>query len=220
MNNPIDIYCERIDPTFWAEPLNALSNGAFLIAAIAAAYLVWQQHPKRDGSAHTLPLDTLFLSGMIGVIGVGSFLFHTVATTTAMMADVIPILIYQIAFLGLYARHVMGLSRGRVCMVMIGFLALGQSSSMAGDILNGSIVYAPALAFLMAYAVYHFVTHKVEQGILFLATGIFTVSLTCRSADIAICDTVPIGVHYVWHILNAVVLYLTTRAYMMNRKNK
>lgn len=45
MDNTIDIYCERIDPTFWAEPLNAVSNGAFLIAAFAAGYLVWQRRP-------------------------------------------------------------------------------------------------------------------------------------------------------------------------------
>ena len=28
----IDIYCERLGPGFWAEPVNALSNGAFLVA--------------------------------------------------------------------------------------------------------------------------------------------------------------------------------------------
>ena len=33
----IDIYCERTAPGFWDEPLNAVSNAAFLIAAIAAA---------------------------------------------------------------------------------------------------------------------------------------------------------------------------------------
>jgi hypothetical protein len=33
---PIDLYCERVSPSFWAEPVNAVSNLAFLIAAIAA----------------------------------------------------------------------------------------------------------------------------------------------------------------------------------------
>ncbi len=32
-------YCERGgDPSFWAEPLNALSNGAFIIAGLIAAW--------------------------------------------------------------------------------------------------------------------------------------------------------------------------------------
>ena len=33
---PICAYCERGDPGFWAEPVNALSNGAFLVAAALA----------------------------------------------------------------------------------------------------------------------------------------------------------------------------------------
>ena len=32
---PIDAYCERLGPQFWAEPVNAATNGAFLIAALA-----------------------------------------------------------------------------------------------------------------------------------------------------------------------------------------
>lgn len=29
MNEFIDIYCERLGPGLWAEPLNALTNAAF-----------------------------------------------------------------------------------------------------------------------------------------------------------------------------------------------
>lgn len=228
-HNHIDIYCERTDPAFWAEPLNAVSNGAFLIAAFFAFRLIQKNsYPQkinpgshrgsnRSQSSMPLPFDSLFLAGIIAVIGVGSFLFHTLATKTALMADVIPILIYQLAFLSLYGRRVMELSRARVLILIVGFLMLGQSSYMAKDILNGSLGYAPALIFLIAYAIYHYATHKVERGILFLAAGIFTLSLTFRSIDMAICNALPIGIHYMWHILNAIVLYLTTRAYVMNR---
>ena len=31
---PLDGYCERLGPGLWAEPLNFLSNAAFLVAAI------------------------------------------------------------------------------------------------------------------------------------------------------------------------------------------
>ena len=30
---PIDLYCERTDGSFWAEPLNLLSNVGFLLVA-------------------------------------------------------------------------------------------------------------------------------------------------------------------------------------------
>ena len=32
----IDLYCERLSPGIWAEPINALTNLAFLVAAFAA----------------------------------------------------------------------------------------------------------------------------------------------------------------------------------------
>src|SRR3989442_6346009 len=50
---PIDLYCERTDASFWAEPANALSNAAFLIAA-AAAFWLWRRAPGRDWPALAL----------------------------------------------------------------------------------------------------------------------------------------------------------------------
>ncbi|MFT2588559.1 hypothetical protein ACMWPQ_29155, partial [Escherichia coli] len=35
---PVDLYCERLSTAFWAEPVNALSNLAFLLAA----YFLWR----------------------------------------------------------------------------------------------------------------------------------------------------------------------------------
>ena len=34
----IDAYCERTDATLWSEPLNALSNLAFIAAFVASVY--------------------------------------------------------------------------------------------------------------------------------------------------------------------------------------
>jgi hypothetical protein len=35
---------------------------------------------------------------------------------------------------------------------------------------------------------------------------VFAVSLTARTVDRPLCTDIPIGTHFVWHILNAVVL--------------
>jgi hypothetical protein len=83
MNARIFAYCERgLDPAFWAEPLNALSNAAFLIAAWWA-WRTWRQS-LQAGQAE------LGLVALLAVIGAGSFLFHTFATRWAALADVIP----------------------------------------------------------------------------------------------------------------------------------
>ena len=34
----IDGYCERVDPSYWAEPVNAVTNLAFVLAAL----IVWR----------------------------------------------------------------------------------------------------------------------------------------------------------------------------------
>src|SRR5688572_14997475 len=99
MNEFIDIYCERLGPGFWAEPLNALSNISFFIAA----FFAWQL-AKKYLMFHR---GTMILIGLLVCIGTGSFLFHTLAVRWAMLTDTIPILLFQIQFIALYCAHVM-----------------------------------------------------------------------------------------------------------------
>ncbi len=81
-SQPIDLYCERTDAAFWSEPVNAVSNVAFLIAA-AAAFVRWRRGDRGDWPA-------LALIGVVTAVGIGSFTFHTVATRGAVLADVDP----------------------------------------------------------------------------------------------------------------------------------
>lgn len=63
----MDHYCERMGPGFWAEPFNALTNLAFLIAA--TAMLVRQRSAR---------LEELFVLALLTAsVGIGSFMFHT-----------------------------------------------------------------------------------------------------------------------------------------------
>jgi hypothetical protein len=39
-----------------------------------------------------------------------------------------------------------------------------------------------------------------------IGAGILALSLTFRSVDETLCDTIPFGTHFMWHILNAVML--------------
>ena len=59
----VDLYCERTDASFWAEPFNAVTNAAFLIAALVA-FVQW-----RRGGANDWPV--LALIAVTAVIGVG-----------------------------------------------------------------------------------------------------------------------------------------------------
>ena len=77
-NAQVDGYCERLAPGLWAEPWNAVTNLAFVLAAI----WVW----RRGGD-----VPVRVLAAILFVIGIGSGLFHTFATRWAGVADVLPI---------------------------------------------------------------------------------------------------------------------------------
>ncbi|MEL7276734.1 MAG: hypothetical protein AAGK98_09685 [Pseudomonadota bacterium] len=72
MFEQVDSYCERTDFTFWSEPLNAITNAAFLIAALVV-FLILRREGRMDPG---LGLSLAILTA----IGIGSFLFHTFAT--------------------------------------------------------------------------------------------------------------------------------------------
>jgi hypothetical protein len=38
------------------------------------------------------------------------------------------------------------------------------------------------------------------------AAGIFAVSLAFRTLDGPLCAAIPVGTHFIWHLLNAIVL--------------
>ncbi len=216
LHHAVDIYCERTTTLFWAEPLNAISNVSFILAGAALLFLC----RRHFSAAQHIPPDCAVLIFLVFLIGIGSFLFHTFANTWSMMLDVGPILVYQLFLLGFYAWRVMGLNRYRVLMILFGFIVLGQTmkSIFPEDTLNGSLMYAPAFLFLLAYGIFHMATQQKERFLLLGAAGVFLVSLTFRSVDMVVCDVLPIGVHYMWHLLNGLLLYMTTRAYILNRK--
>lgn len=209
---PVRAYCERTGTGFWAEPVNALSNAAFLLAAAAAARRASQTHPPdRVG---------LGFAGLIGVIGIGSFLFHTLAVYWAMLADVIPIAAFIYAYLALALRRYLRLSRVRVAAGTAGFALFGFSlTRMLDDVTgldlsrltNGTVDYLPAL--LALFGVTAMTLGRPEERVVGTArrlTGIcalFVVSLAARTADQAACTVLPIGTHALWHVLNAVALY-------------
>src|SRR5262245_30433974 len=86
-------YCERGQESgFWAEPLNAISNAAFIIAALIATLAFFSQARERRGLAEA----GLIL--LVYVIGTGSFLFHTYATRWASIADTAPIGLFMLAY--------------------------------------------------------------------------------------------------------------------------
>jgi hypothetical protein len=208
-STPIDLYCERTDPSFWAEPANALTNAAFLIAA-AAAFVAWRRAAAHEsGQAADWPALALII--VVAAVGLGSFAFHTLATRGAVLADVIPIAIFIYGYLLLALRRYLHLSLPVAIAITVAYAVGAQALSMLAPAraLNGSVGYLPALLALLAVA--RLTRGPARRG-LALAVMLFTLSLALRTIDLAACEEFPLGTHFLWHLLNAAVLYVLLRA--------
>lgn len=207
-STPVDNYCERLGPGLWAEPLNALTNLAFLVAA----WSIWRLASKRG----VLTARVWILIFLVATVGIGSALFHTFADTLTLWADIIPILIFQLVFLWLYMRELMEIRRSYAAGALALFLAAALGGEFVPEVLNGSLTYLPALLVLVILGIYHYRCDMVERALMLIAAGVFLLSLTFRTMDSGICAYVPFGTHFLWHVLNATLLYLVSRAYVLN----
>ena len=202
----IDLYCERTDPGLFAEPLNALTNLFFLLAAWQCARLALQKRRH----------DALLLAVILFTIGIGSGLFHTFATTWAQWLDVTPILIFQIVYLWFYVRRIARLRFMVGAALLALFFAAIVASAQFPELQNGSLSYAPAAAALILIGTYHYTTKKADPVVILAAGMIFLVSLSARTVDLLLCVQWPLGTHFIWHSLNALVLFLVLRTYIKN----
>jgi hypothetical protein len=212
-SDQIFAYCERgTDPGFWAEPLNAISNAAFLVAA-AFAYRQWKRTSRGNAGAIELALV-----GLVLAIGIGSFVFHTLATRWARIADTGPIGVFMLAYLAYALRRYVGCRPIVVAAALAAFLglaALSASATCGGRAcVNGSLGYLPALLALAVVGIAVARRGHPAGRALLQASGVFAVSLLFRSIDMAACPGTLIqpgwrsGTHAAWHVLNAVVLYI------------
>ncbi len=204
----VDLYCERIGPGFWAEPVNALTNFGFVFAA----WFIWRIAVREQ--AHDSSIAVII--GMIVAIGIGSFLFHTMATPVTRWLDIIPIFVFQLLYIGFYTRRVINLPVAVIGILLLVFLAASVYGRQFPEVINGSLIYAPALLVIFVLGLYHYLSQKVERGLLLGAASIFLLSIFFRSIDNMICTQFVLGTHFLWHILNTLVIYLAMRALIVS----
>ena len=200
----IDLYCERLGPGLLAEPVNAATNVAFFLAAWA----LWRLG-QRSASVSS---DACVLIALIVAIGIGSSLFHTFATPWAHWLDILPILLFQLAFLWIYSRRVMRLRLAASAAIVVVFLAVALYARQFPHLLNRSLMYAPALFVMLALGLYHWRRQLPHRFSLLGAAGMLFASIFFRTIDETVCGQFPLGTHFLWHLLNAGVLYLCVLA--------
>lgn len=194
---PVDGYCERLGPGYWAEPVNALTNLGFVLVALAMA--------RRTAG---LPLARAMCL-VSGLIGVGSWLFHTHANRLTGLMDVAPILGFILLYVFAASRDMLGLRGWQAGLLTLGVFPWAAALLPLFRLVPGigsSAGYAPVPVLILLYAL---VLRRRAPGTargLAGGAGLLCLSLVARSLDGPLCAVLPWGTHFLWHLLNAVML--------------
>jgi len=195
----IDGYCERLSPDYWAEPINAITNAAFLISA----WIMW-----RRVRGQGLPL-AMVLVVILAAIGVGSYLFHTHAQVWSALADAAPILMFILVYIFAVNRDIWYMSPARAGLVTVLFFPYAAATIPLFQFipgLGGSAAYAPVPLLILIYAVLLRRSWPSFAANMTLGACLLILSIGFRALDMPVCNQVPLGTHFMWHILNATML--------------
>jgi hypothetical protein len=204
----MDAYCERVGPGLLAEPLNAVSNVSFLLAALAAWVLA-----TRTG---TLSAGVRVLIALAASVGIGSILWHTYPTMLTLILDSVPILIFIIWFIWLHTRNVIGMWSLFAVACAAAFVLGTFFFIQYADVLHGALVYTPGLMVTLVLGVFHATERTVARFTLLAAAGVYVAALFFRTIDNEVCPILPIGTHFLWHILIGLVTYLAMRSLILS----
>lgn len=191
----VDGYCERVGPGYWAEPVNAMTNAAFLIAAA----VMWGR-VRGLGRA---------MCAVLAAIGVGSYLFHTHANPLTGLMDVLPIGVFILLYLFAASRDMLGMKgwqAGLATAAFVPYAAVVTPLFGALPFFEVSAMYWPVPMLILAYAGLMARRSPATARGLALGAGILVVSLVFRSLDEAVCGAFPVGTHFLWHVLNGIML--------------
>jgi hypothetical protein len=62
---------------------------------------------------------------------------------------------------------------------------------------------------------YHHRTQQHGRFTIPAAVGMLAIAVICRTMDNAVCRVLPIGTHFLWHLLTASALYLFARGLLV-----
>jgi hypothetical protein len=207
--NSVDIYCERLDASFWAEPINAISNLSFIVAG----FFLWRLRT---------PHSTL-MAVLVILIGLGSFSFHTFANRLTGLLDVLAIALYLVAFAFLipkqWSKNSLLIELGSVLMLIVSIVLAQLLISHLKPALPWlpSGMYLGAWLALIVFALVTQYSNTHAARFLWLAVIVFPASLLSRQLDLPLCDSTG-GSHWLWHLLNGLTLYLSSYGLCSERR--
>ena len=107
------------------------------------------------------------------------------------------------------SRDLLGLRPWAAGVATLGFIPYAALLTPAFAALPGfsvSAFYWPVPVLILAYAAILRARAPATARGLALGAGVLCLSLAARSVDQAVCAALPLGTHFLWHLLNALML--------------
>ena len=152
------------------------------------------------------------LTGLIFFIGIGSTVFHIVPNYYTELMDII----FIVAFINLYflsvLRRIAYLSWFQTIIVFLAFL--GTTNFIVDRFphaLNDSIGYLSSMLALCFVSFYLKIRKRPSAKYYVYAAFVGIISLSFRIIDNKICDDFALGSHFMWHSLNALLIYIVMK---------
>jgi hypothetical protein len=205
--------CERSSLGPLAEPLNVLSSLAFIYVAVT----IYRHYKNHEDLESKWIWDIHALTFITFLIGVNSLVFHAFPNPTTELADTLTIVLFIILY---FWSVLFRIGRTTFFEALICFTAfVGFSHMLVAQFphaLNDSIGYLSSMVALIVIAVYlHLRARRSASNFMFAAI-IGVVSLSCRIIDRVLCEHTHVGTHFLWHILNATLLYILLKQLVRN----
>jgi hypothetical protein len=207
MNHPV--YCEQPIYQAFFEPINTITNLAFMIAGI----VLFIQLKKRN----ILDVKGIYFSALLVIVGLGSFIWHLYRTDLTVMLDSIPIALFVLSYLFFYILQMTKnwFLRIGLFLSFFGYMILLTKALSGLDnqwlLTNGGMQYLVALSFFVVLQIFNRYWYPGLIKPSFIVVLLFALSIFFRQTDLLVCEYIGFGTHFMWHILNGVVLYSFVR---------
>jgi Ceramidase len=205
--------CERHAEGMLSEPLNTLSNLAFLTVAVA----IYRYYKSNEDIALKRIYDVQVMTFLIFIIGINSIIFHTNPTPVTELMDTIPIVMFILIYFVSVIFRIGKCTRFQAAVCFTAFV--GFSHVLVHQFpraLNDSIGYLSSMIALIVIALYLHLRARPSSQYFMLAAIIGVVSLFCRAIDKEVCSVWPYGTHFLWHLCNATLLYILMKQIIRN----
>ena len=197
-------YCERIGAGPLDEPLNAISNLAFAVAAILAAVHI---HKRQ-----VVGLFPRILPWSIGAVAVASTIYHTLRSPLTFVVDALSLSIFMVVAIFFVLRKI---TARTISAILLGTAFLSVEGvalfCVPEGFLNGSTPHVIALVFVVLLMGLISRRHESLARQVVPIAAFYAVAIVCRTIDMAICSWLPIGTHFLWHVAGAIAAFLTIR---------